>query len=137
LTFQNFPFDGLAFDRFQYAPLEVLARKTIDTKILAHLIDSRPEAEGGIGTSLKPLAVHYIDPAADDGQKELQREFHAIGQTKTTGWAHIALDNPVYLKYALMDVLLGSRLLPILQARCRELGISPRLAEYEHQIALI
>jgi DNA polymerase-1 len=137
LTFQNFPFDGLAFDRFQYAPLEVLARKTIDTKILAHLIDSRPEAEGGIGTSLKPLSVHYIDPTADDGQKELLREFHAIGQTKTTGWAHIALDNPVYLKYALMDVLLGSRLLPILQARCRELGISPRLAEYEHQIALI
>lgn len=137
LAFQNFPFDGLAFDRVGLAPLEALAPRVVDTKILAHLIDSRPPEEGGVGTSLKPLSAHYVDPEAEDGERALVRVFNSLGWTKVTGWAHIDLMHPDYLRYALLDVLLASRLLPVLQLRCRELGIPARLVDYEHHLALI
>lgn len=136
-TFQNFPFDGLAFDHTGLADLVKLAPKVTDTKILAHLIDSRPPEEGGIGTSLKPLLVKYVDPDADDGQKVLVKLFNSMGHTKVTGWAHVDITNPEYLRYALMDVVGGSRLLPKLQAECRAMGIPPRLADYEHHLAVI
>lgn len=137
MTLQNFPFDGLAFDRHGFGELEALAPKVVDTKILAHLIDSRPPEEGGVGTSLKPLAVKYVDPTADDGQRALVKIFNSLGHTKVTGWAAIDLLHPEYLRYALLDVLLTSRLLPILQKICREMGIPADLAEYEHEQALI
>lgn len=137
VTFQNFPFDGLAFDHTGLAPLEELAPKVTDTKILAHLIDSRPPEEGGVGTSLKPLAAHYVDPDAEDGERVLTKVFNSFGWTKVTGWAQIDIMHPEYLRYALLDVLLASRLLPVLQERCRELGVPVRLADYEHRIAMI
>lgn len=137
LTFQNFPFDGLAFDHTKLARLEDLAPKVKDTKIIAHLLDSRPPEEGGIGTGLKPLSVAHVDRDADDGQKVLQAAFHAIGHTKKTGWAHIDLLHPDYLRYALLDVLLGSRLLKVLQRLSREQGVPVRLAAYEHHLAFI
>jgi len=133
----NYPFDGLVFDRCLGVPIEETFPRVVDTKILAHLLDSRPEEEGGVGLSLKPLCVQYVDPAATDGQKELFAEFHKIKKTKVTGWAHIDVRNPVYLRYALLDVLYASRLLPRLQEQCRAEGVSRRLAEYEHEIALI
>lgn len=134
---QNFPYDALVFDKHLGVTLEETMPKTLDTRILAHLIDSRPEEEGGIGLSLKPLAAHYVDPNAEDGQKALMAEFHRIGKTKATGWAHIDITHPDYLRYALLDVLLDSRLLVELQQRCRDEGVSARLAEYEHEIAFI
>ncbi|GGQ07936.1 DNA polymerase-1 [Actinomadura coerulea] len=137
MTAQNFPFDGLVFGEHLGVPIEETFRRVVDTKILAHLADSRPEHEGGTGLSLKPLARHYVDPAATDGQTELIKEFHKIGKTKDTGWAHIDIRNPVYLRYALLDVLYGSRVLVALQDECRKRGIPARLAEYEHRIALI
>lgn len=137
LTIQNFPFDGLAFDRTGLARLEDIARKVVDTRILAHLIDSRPPEEGGVGTGLKQLSVKYVDPKADDGQRVLVKVFNSLGWTKVTGWANIDLLHPDYLRYALFDVLYLSRLLPVLQDRCREMGIRPELADYEHHQALI
>jgi DNA polymerase-1 len=137
LTIQNFPFDGLAFDHKGFAPLERIATRVTDTKILAHLIDSRPPEEGGVGTSLKPLAVQYVDPKADDGQKALVKIFNSMGHTKVTGWAAIDLMHPEYLRYALLDVLLLSRLLPVLRGICRDMGVPAALAEYEHEQAYI
>lgn len=137
LVAHNFPYDGLVFDHCLGVPIEETFPKVIDTKILAHLVDSRPEEEGGVGLSLKPLCAHYVDSNAEDGQRELIAEFHKIGQKKDTGWAHIDIRNPVYLRYALLDVLYASRLLPKLQEHCRALSIPRRLAEFEHEQALI
>ncbi|GAA2609766.1 DNA polymerase [Actinomadura fulvescens] len=137
LTIHNAPFDGLAFDREGFISLDDLFAKVTDTKILAHLYDSRPFEEGGIGTSLKPLSVAYVDPGADDGQKALVKIFNASGWTKETGWAHIDIRHPDYQRYALLDVLLGSRILPILTDKLTDLGTGKRLGDYEHEIARI
>lgn len=138
LAAHNYPFDVLALDRCRLLhSVEAFARKVIDTKILAHLVDSRPESEGGTGTHLKGLAARYVDPAADDGQRELVRVFREMGHDTKTGWAAIDVEHPVYLRYALLDVVLCSRLLPCLQDECRRLGIRSALADYEHHIAYI
>lgn len=44
-----------------------LVQKTWDTKILAHLVDSRGRDQGGIGLKLEELVPHYID--ADMGSR--------------------------------------------------------------------
>lgn len=44
-----------------------LIKKTWDTKILAHLVDSRGRDQGGIGLKLEELVPHYID--ADMGAR--------------------------------------------------------------------
>ena len=137
ITIQNAPFDALAFERAGLASLDDVFRKVTDTKILAHLVDSRPVEEGGAGTSLKPLSVRYVDPEADDGQRVLTKVFNAMGETKVTGWAKIDLFHPDYLRYALLDVLLASRLLPKLADQLRRMGVRDRLVEYEHEIARI
>ncbi|WP_431888690.1 DNA polymerase [Nocardiopsis alba] len=137
LVLQNAPFDGLVFDRHLGVPLDELWPKVTDTKILAHLTDSRQEHEGGVGLSLKPLSAYYVDPGAEDGQRELVAEFRAIGHTKGTGWAAIDLENAAYQRYAAADVVLVSRLLPKLEQRCSEMGVAPALVAYEHRIARI
>lgn len=38
-----------------------LVQKTWDTKILAHLVDSRGREQGGVGLKLEDLVPHYID----------------------------------------------------------------------------
>lgn len=64
-------------------------------------------------------------------------EFHKIGHTKDTGWAHIDVDNPLYLSYAGGDVILTSRLLPKVEARVRELGVNPGLIPFEHNVGYV
>src|SRR5699024_5925474 len=47
------------------------------------------------------------------------------------------LDNPVYRRYGAADVVLVSRLLPELEQRCSQAGVSDVLISYEHRIARI
>jgi DNA polymerase-1 len=139
LIIHNAPFDWLVCDR--HVPdvsLETLAKKTTDTRIHAHLIDPRGVEEGGIGTKLKPLAAHYIDPGAPDTQDGLMSVFHSHGRTKNTGWDIPELiHNPTYLAYAGGDCILVSELLPVLEARTQAMGTRPTLIEYEHELARI
>lgn len=137
MVLQNAGFDALVFDRHLSVGLETLMPKTWDTRILAHLLDSRRDYEGGTGHGLKALSAHYVDPGAEDGARELNAEFRAIGHTKETGWAAIPLDNPVYRRYSAADVVLVSRLLPELVQRCTEEGVPGALVDYEHRIARI
>jgi DNA polymerase-1 len=133
----NAPFDWLVLDRHADIPLESLAPRTVDTRLLAGLVDPRQPQEGGIGTGLKPLSAYWFDPDAPDTQGDLTAVFRSMGLTKATGWAAISLDNPTYNLYAGLDVIYTARLLPCLVAELDALGVRDRLIQYEHEIARI
>lgn len=128
----NATFDLLALDRHLGVPLEHLAARTLDTRILAHLLDPRTEAEGGHGLSLKPLTALFVDPAAIDPAAALTEVFRReYGATKATGWSVIDVDHPTFVTYAGLDVLYTSRLLKVLAPLVDDLGMG-RLSEFEH-----
>ncbi|EHM24263.1 DNA polymerase I [Streptomyces sp. W007] len=138
MSAQNRNFDLLAFDRhLPGITLEELAPKVLDTYIHLHLSDPRRKDQGGVGNGLKDAAAHYVDPSAPDTAAGLYEEFHKIGHTRDTGWAHIDVNNPLYLSYAGGDVILTSRLLPKVEARVRELGVNPSLIPFEHEVGYV
>ncbi|CAO0835155.1 hypothetical protein SMICM17S_01736 [Streptomyces microflavus] len=96
LVFHNATFDLLGLDRHLGTPLEVLGPKATDSKIVAHLYDSRPSHEGGYGLRLKELCAKDVDPSAPDTQEDLTKVFHSIGETKASGWAAIDINHPTY-----------------------------------------
>lgn len=136
-TAHNAPFDLLTLDRHGLAPLEDLGPRTFDTRVFAHLLDPRPEHEGGAGLALKPLSTLYVDPAAEDGSKALRdvfrREYKA---TLAEGWARIDVDHPVYTLYAGLDPILAVRLFDELGPMVKAAGLAD-LATFEHHLALI
>ncbi|UJB43617.1 DNA polymerase [Streptomyces sp. A1-5] len=137
ILIHNAAFDWLVLGEHAGTPLEDLAPRTTDTRILASLIDPRQPSEHGIGTGLKSLAAHYIDPAAPDTQNGLTRVFNSLGYTKETGWAGIPLDHPTYLLYAGLDVILTARIEPVLRRELARLGVRNELVTYEHELARI
>ncbi|MFI8084325.1 DNA polymerase [Kitasatospora sp. NPDC086009] len=137
LTIHNAPFDLLVLDRHAGVPLEELGPKVSDSRVYAHLCDPRQPQEGGVGLGLKPLSGAYVDPSAPDTQGDLTAIFNHMGLTKATGFAKIDIWHPTYLLYAGLDVILGARLLPKLQSKLREYGISQRLVDFEHRVMLL
>ncbi len=133
----NAPYDWLVLNQRAGVPLEDLAPLTRDTSIMATLVDPRAEHEGGMGKALKPLSAKLIDPNAPDTQGDLTAVFRSLGLTKSTGWAGIPLDHPTYNLYAGLDVILTSRLYPILAELHERLDIRRMLVDYEHAIARI
>ncbi|MFF2406702.1 DNA polymerase [Streptomyces sp. NPDC058092] len=133
----NAPFDWLVLDRHAGVSLESLAPRTRDTKLMAGLVDPRQPQEGGIGTGLKPLSAYYVDRTAPDTQGDLTAVFRSMGLTKATGWAGIPLDHDIYNLYAGLDVILTSRLYPVLKTELDRLGVRDALVQYEHEIARI
>jgi DNA polymerase-1 len=130
-------FDALVCDEHLAVPLEVTCVKVTDTQILAKLIDPRQQMEGGIGSSLKPLSAHYVDPAAPDTQDGLKAVFKSLKLRIAEGFAKVPLGHPTYLEYGLLDVILTSRLRPRLEATLAKLGVPKRLSVYEHRVARI
>ncbi|MFJ9961104.1 DNA polymerase [Streptomyces avermitilis] len=130
-------FDGLASDKHLGVSLEEICAKSTDTMITSKLLDPRPEEAGGLGAKLKPQAAFFIDPSAPDTQDGLTKHFNSLGFTKETGWAGIDLFDPLYVEYALLDVILGSRLLPVHLAELDRLGVRRALIDYEHEISRI
>lgn len=139
-TAHNAPYDLKVIDRHGGVPLEVLASRTFDTRIFAHLLDPRMKSEGGAGLRLKELAAIYVDESAPDTQDGLNAVFRTIDNpetgkkcTKDDGWAHIPIDHPTYLLYAGLDVLLGRRLFDELAPMVKEIGLSD-LSTFEHHL---
>lgn len=132
----NHAFDGLVWDRALGVTVEELAPQVTDSQIMSHLIDPRGKPEGGVGHALKDLARHYVDPAASDGQKELQAEFRKIGETKDTGWAKIAIDNPAFELYAGLDPILTVRVAAELDPLLDKYRVR-HLLEFEHTVERI
>ncbi|MFJ2907799.1 DNA polymerase [Streptomyces sp. NPDC087212] len=131
----NAIFDWLVLDEHADTRLEDLAPWTTDTRVLAALIDPRQPSEGGIGTGLKPLSAHWVDPTAPDTQNGLTKIFNSVGFTKKTGWANIPLTHPTYLLYAGLDVIFTARLYPVLRRELDRLSVRTELVTYEHEIA--
>ena len=135
-TAHNAPFDWLVVDHHLGVKVECLGPRCFDTRIFAHLLDPRPEHEGGAGLSLKPLSAIYIDPDAPDTQKGLYEVFHReYKATKETGWAAIDIDHPTYVLYAGLDAILARRLFDELAAIVKETGQSV-LSTFEHHVAV-
>ncbi|WP_327065909.1 DNA polymerase [Kitasatospora sp. NBC_01302] len=137
LVAHNLAFDALKVDTELGIRLEDLYPRARDSRIAAHLLDSRHDYEGGVGLSLKPLSAWYVDPAAPDTQGDLTKVFNGLGLTKQTGWAGIDLSHHVYELYAGLDALLVARLLPKLLARYKAEGLRSALLPYEHSVALV
>ncbi|MFF3312516.1 DNA polymerase [Streptomyces sp. NPDC002952] len=137
LVFHNATFDMLVLDRHLGVPLATLAPKVTDSKIIAHLFDSRPRHEGGWGLRLKELCGRDVDPNAPDTQEDLTAVFRSIGETKATGWAKIDINHPTYLQYAGLDAILVSRWLPIGEERLRKVGVRKALVEFEHRVMYV
>lgn len=138
LTGHNFSgFDAQVADVHLGIALEVLAAKATDTMILAKLIDPRQRMEGGIGAGLKDLSAAYIDPAAPDTQDGLKEVFKDLKLKIADGFAQVPLEHPTYLEYGLLDVILTSRLRPVLERTLSKLGVPQRLSQYEHRVARI
>jgi DNA polymerase-1 len=139
LIIHNAPFDWLVCD--EHMPgitLEMLAPKTIDSRLLAALVDPRGRDEGGLGTALKPNSAHYLDPHAPDTQEGLYAVFHRYKANKHTGWkVPEIIHDPTFLSYGGGDVILVSRLAPILAARLSDMGVRQDLIDYEHELARI
>ena len=133
----NWAFDLLVLDEHLGVKVEELAPKCRDTKILAHLCDSRQDYEGGVGISLKPLSAWYIDPSAPDTQAGLTAVFRSLGFTKATGWRGIPYENETYQRYGLLDVILVARLRPILEQELERHSIPATLVDYEHRLMAI
>ncbi|MER5260425.1 DNA polymerase [Streptomyces sp. NPDC002855] len=131
----NAAFDWLVLDQHAGIPVEGLAPRTRDTRVLAKLLDPRQPGEGGMGAGLKPLSAHYVDPSAPDTQGDLTAVFRGLGLKKEDGFARIDLDHPIYNLYAGLDVLLTARLYPRLTAELERREVRPELVEYEHEIS--
>lgn len=129
----NAPFDLQVIDRHLGVKIEELADRVFDTRIFAHLLDPRSEAEGGAGLSLKPLSAIYVDDQAPDTQAGLYAEFRKHGLTKGTGWAGIPIDNELYNRYAGLDVILETRLFYELAPLIKDLGLND-LSKFEHHL---
>jgi DNA polymerase-1 len=137
LVFHNATFDMLVLDRHLGVPLATLAPKVTDSKIIAHLFDSRPRHEGGYGLRLKELCAQDVDPSAPDTQEDLTAVFRSIGETKATGWRKIDINHSTYLLYAGLDAILVSRWLPVGEARLRKVGVPQRLVDFEHRVMYV
>ena len=133
----NAPFDLLALDRAGLADLERLEGRVFDTRIMAHLLDPRTEAEGGTGHSLKRLAQVWVDDTASDGQTELNEVFRKNGWKQAEGWAKIDIDHPTYLHYAGMDVILTRRLFDELKPMVLGIGAGHLLQFELHLMQLL
>ena len=137
LLIHNAAYDWAVLDRHVGVRIESLAPRTTDTRLLAGLVDPRQPQEGGIGTGLKSLSAHYLDPSAPDTQGDLTAVFRSLKLTKASGWAQIPLDHPTYNLYAGLDVILTARLEPALRRELDRLGVRPKLVAYEHELARI
>lgn len=136
VSLHNASFDLVALDVTGLMSLAESEEHYHDTKILAHLIDPRGKMDGGVGFGLKELSAKYVDRDAPDTQKDLKEEFRKIGATLATGWQMIDINNPTYLLYAGLDVILTSRL----HARLRDMVNAEgygKLARFEHEVARV
>lgn len=142
LTFHNAAYDVLVIRQTLGVALDW--EKITDTKILAHLYDSRAHREGGTGHSLQELTHAYIDEDVAAQVKGSMMEMANEAKVKKGDvFKSIDLWNETYLRYAGMDVVLTYALRNFLQGKLLELqkrvpGFQMQnLIAYEHQIARV
>ncbi|MCX5201510.1 DNA polymerase [Streptomyces sp. NBC_00237] len=136
LIAQNATYDLHVVEECLGIPMEDLAPKTWDTKLLAHLVDPRATREGGPGLSLEDLVRFYIDPVAADEVKGSARELaQEYKTTKAEIWKVVSLQDPKYLLYAGMDPVWAYRLWQILYRLVPARSKASGLIGWEHRLA--
>lgn len=134
LYFQNAAYDALAIRR--YFGVELDWDRITDTRILAHLIDSRSKKEGGFGHSLQELTARFIDPAvAEEVKGSMMKMCREHGLKKDEIWESIDPYDPTYLLYAGMDPILAYGLARVLTPEVPESARG--LIRYEHEVARV
>lgn len=132
----NASFDLQVFERTLGVPMKTMWPKVHDTKIYAHLVDSRSKEdnEGGIGHSLEALTRHYIDAEVADNVKTLVATLcKPYKATKSTIWKKVSLFDHHYLLYSGMDPILARRLYDTLEPAVPT--PSRPLISFEHRLA--
>jgi DNA polymerase-1 len=116
--------------------LKALYKKAVDTYILAHLVDSRDQKEGGTGHGLEALTAAYVSQALADEVKASMRELaKELRTTKSKVWSVVPIDNRTYNLYAGMDPIITYSLYRILKPKVPP--ESAALIRFEHEVARI
>ncbi|MFB7027152.1 MULTISPECIES: DNA polymerase [unclassified Streptomyces] len=117
-------------------PMEELAPKMWDTRLLAHLVDPRAVKERGPGLKLEELTKFYIcETTADEVKGSIRELAKKYKTTKEKIWKLVELFDPDYLLYAGMDPALAYRLFQILYRLVPARSKAQGLIGWEHQLA--
>lgn len=133
LYLQNAAYDVQAIR--QYFGCKLDWHRITDTRILAHLVDSRSKKEGGVGHTLQELTEGYLKlpVVAEDIKGSMTAMAREIGCKKSELFATIDPWNETYLGYAGMDVVLTYGLAKVLPPLVPKK--SRPLIKFEHQLA--
>jgi DNA polymerase-1 len=136
LVAHNGTFDQHVSERTLGIPLEELAPKMFDTKILAHLVDPRQVKEQGPGLKLEELIKFYVDPVAAAEVKGSMAQIAKRYKVKKADiWPVVRTFDRDYLLYAGMDPIWAYRLLHILLPKVPARSKAKGLIGWEHRLA--
>ncbi|WP_416972568.1 DNA polymerase [Streptomyces sp. 4F14] len=117
-------------------PMEELAPRMWDTRLLAHLVDPRAVKEKGPGLKLEELTKAYIcEKTADEVKGSMATIAKKYKTTKEKIWKLVELFDSDYLLYAGMDPALAYRLFQILYRLVPARSKVKGLIGWEHQLA--
>ncbi|MER5883116.1 DNA polymerase [Streptomyces sp. NPDC001941] len=117
-------------------PMEELAPKMWDTRLLAHLVDPRAVKERGPGLKLEELTKFYIcEKTADEVKGSMAQIAKKYKTTKDKIWRTVDLLDPDFLLYAGMDPALAFRLFQILYRLVPQRSKIRGLIAWEHKLA--
>ncbi|MFD8886453.1 DNA polymerase [Streptomyces erythrochromogenes] len=117
-------------------PMEELAPKMWDTRLLAHLVDPRAVKERGPGLKLEELTKFYVcETTAEEVKGSIRELAKKYKTTKEKIWKLVELFDPDFLLYAGMDPALAYRLFQILYRLVPARSKSQGLIGWEHQLA--
>ncbi|MEV8022532.1 DNA polymerase [Streptomyces sp. NPDC086554] len=134
LVMQNGTFDVLCMDRVWGVKAEMVFPRLLDSRIIAHLVDSRGRKDGGIGHSLEELTRHYLSAdVADEVKGSMTAIAKELKVKKAEVWPVIPLDHEGFNLYAGMDPILAYRLAKLLKPKIP--ATARKLVPYEHELA--
>ncbi|MEU4492596.1 DNA polymerase [Streptomyces sp. NPDC023998] len=117
-------------------PMEELAPKMWDTKLLAHLVDPRAVKEKGPGLKLEELTKFYVcEKTAEEVKGSITALAKKYKTTKEKIWKLVELFDPDFLLYAGMDSALAYRLFQILYRLVPTRSKAQGLIGWEHRLA--
>ncbi|MFI6684942.1 DNA polymerase [Streptomyces sp. NPDC050485] len=134
LIMQNGTYDILCMDKVWGVKAETVFPRLLDSRIIAHLADSRGRKDGGIGHSLEELTRHYLSAeVADEVKGSMTAIAKELRVKKAEVWPVIPLDHEGFNLYAGMDPILAYRLAKRLKPQIP--ATARKLLPYEHELA--
>ncbi|MER6912262.1 DNA polymerase [Streptomyces sp. NPDC000594] len=119
-------------------PMEELAPKSWDTKLLAHLVDPRAVKEGGPGLRLEELTRYYIcETVATEVKGSMATLAKELKVKKDDVWSAAPINHHGFTLYAGMDPILAARLYRILKPKVPARTWARGLVSWEHRLAHI